>query len=49
SAAPRSSSGDYNVQLGSFFSMSDANEAWKQFQKRYPELASSERVITKAR
>lgn len=41
--------GDYNIQLGSFFSMSDANEAWKQFQKRYPELGSAERVITKAR
>ncbi|MEX0342925.1 MAG: SPOR domain-containing protein [Erythrobacter sp.] len=41
--------GEYNVQLGSFFSMSDANEAWKQFQKRYPELGDAERVITKAR
>lgn len=40
---------DYNVQLGSYFSMSDANEAWKQFRKRYPELEDSERVITKAR
>jgi hypothetical protein len=50
-AAPASTgrSGDYNVQLGSFFSMSDANEAWKQFQKRYPELGDAERVITKAR
>ena len=41
--------GDYNVQLGSYFSMSDANEAWKQFRKRYPELGDAERVITKAR
>ncbi|MBX7483159.1 SPOR domain-containing protein [Qipengyuania qiaonensis] len=41
--------GNYNVQLGSYFSMSDANEAWKQFQKRYPELGDAERVITKAR
>ena len=41
--------GDYNVQLGSYFSMSDANEAWKLFQKRYPELGDAERVITKAR
>lgn len=41
--------GDYNVQLGSYFSMSDANEAWKQFRKRYPELEDAERVITKAR
>ena len=29
--------------------MSDANEAWKQFQKRYPELGDAERAITKAR
>lgn len=42
-------SGEYNVQLGSFFSMSDAHEAWKTFQKRYPELGDAERVITKAR
>ena len=41
--------GDFNVQLGSYFSMSDANEAWKTFQKRYPELGDAERVITKAR
>ncbi|MEL0254207.1 MAG: SPOR domain-containing protein [Novosphingobium sp.] len=48
--APASlASGDYNVQLGSFFSMSDAHEAWKTFQKRYPELGDAERVITKAR
>ncbi len=48
--APASfASGEYNVQLGSFFSMSDAHEAWKTFQKRYPELGDAERVITKAR
>ncbi|MEC7534690.1 MAG: SPOR domain-containing protein, partial [Pseudomonadota bacterium] len=48
-AANTGASGDYNVQLGSYFSMSDANEAWKQFQKRYPEMGDAERVITKAR
>jgi Flp pilus assembly protein TadD len=50
-AAPASLArgGEYNVQLGSYFSMSDANEAWKQFQRRYPELGDAERVITKAR
>ncbi|MBX7496835.1 SPOR domain-containing protein [Qipengyuania sp. 6B39] len=42
-------SGDYNIQLGSFFSMSDAQAAWKIFQSRYPELADAEKVITKAR
>ena len=42
-------SGDYNVQLGSFNSMSSAHEAWKQFQKRYPEMGDAERVITKAK
>lgn len=47
--APSFASGDYNVQLGSFSSMSDAQEAWKQFQRRYPELGDAERVITKAR
>ena len=48
--APASiASGEYNVQLGSFFSMSDAHEAWKTFRKRYPELGDAERVITKAR
>ena len=48
-AANTGASGDYNVQLGSYFSMSDANEAWKQFQKRYPEMGDAERVITKSR
>ncbi|QPC99268.1 SPOR domain-containing protein [Qipengyuania soli] len=42
-------SGDYNIQLGSYFSMSDAQAAWKVFQKRYPELSGAEKVITKAR
>lgn len=41
--------GNYNIQLGSYFSMSDAQEAWKLFQKRHPELRDSERLITKAR
>lgn len=48
-AQPSIAGGEYNVQLGSFFSMSDAHEAWKTFQKRYPELGDAERVITKAR
>ncbi len=42
-------SGDYNIQLGSYFSMSDAQAAWKVFQSRHPELSDAERVITKAR
>jgi septal ring-binding cell division protein DamX len=42
-------SGDYNIQLGSYFSMSDAQAAWKVFQNRHPELADAERLITKAR
>lgn len=42
-------SGDYRVQLGSYFSMSDAQQAWKIFQQRHPELAGAEKVITKAR
>ena len=41
--------GDYNVQLGSYFSMSDANAAWRLFQSRYPQLAGAEKSITKAR
>ena len=40
--------GDYRVQLGSYFSMSDAQAAWKLFQKRHPELEGAEKVITKA-
>ncbi|MCA0978221.1 tetratricopeptide repeat protein [Qipengyuania flava] len=42
-------SGDYNIQLGSYFSMADAEEGWNKFQKMYPELADAERVISKAR
>ncbi|PZT89907.1 MAG: SPOR domain-containing protein [Citromicrobium sp.] len=41
--------GDYIVQLGSYYSMSDAQAAWKMFQKRYPQLREAERHITKAR
>ena len=48
-AMPKLASGDYNIQLGSYFSMSDAQAAWKLFQSRYPELADAEKVITKAR
>ena len=44
-----SQSGDYRVQLGSYFSMSDAQQAWKIFQQRHPELAGAEKVITKAK
>jgi len=48
-ATPSFASGDYNVQLGSYNSMSGAQDAWKQFQRRYPELGDAELVITKAR
>ncbi|MFA6219150.1 MAG: tetratricopeptide repeat protein [Erythrobacter sp.] len=48
-AAPRFATGDYNVQLGSYTSMSGAQEAWRQLQRRYSELADAELVITKAR
>ena len=40
--------GDYRVQLGSYFSMSDAQAAWKLFVKRHPELEGAEKVISKA-
>lgn len=40
--------GDYRVQLGSYFSMSDAQTAWKVFLKRHPELDGAKQVITKA-
>ncbi len=40
--------GDYRVQLGSYFSMSDAQAAWKLFQSRHPELEGSQKVISKA-
>lgn len=48
-AAPGFAGGNYNVQLGSYFSMSAAQDAWKEFQRRYPELGTADRVITKAR
>ena len=50
-AAPAVSlaSGDYNIQLGSYFSMEDAESGWAKFQQMYPELAGAERVISKAR
>ncbi|SFO98080.1 SPOR domain-containing protein [Qipengyuania nanhaisediminis] len=41
--------GDYNIQLGSYFSMSDAQDGWRKFQEKYPELADAKKVITKAR
>lgn len=41
--------GDYNIQLGSYFSMEDAKQGWSKFQTMYPELADAERVISKAR
>lgn len=40
--------GAYRVQLGSYFTQSDANAAWLRFQKRHPELKGTDRVITKA-
>ncbi|GMM92436.1 hypothetical protein MTsN3n11_07380 [Qipengyuania sp. MTN3-11] len=40
--------GDYRVQLGSYFSMSDAQAAWKLFMKRHPELEGAQKVISKA-
>mgnify|MGYP002776998132 CR=1 FL=1 len=50
-AAQRSrlAAGDFSVQLGSFSSMSAANIGWSEFQRRYPELAGAEKMITKAR
>ena len=41
--------GDYNIQLGSYFSMEDAELGWSKFQQMYPELANAERVISRAR
>ena len=49
SAAPVREAGDYRVQLGSYFSMSDAQAAWKVFLARHPELKGADKVITKAR
>ncbi len=48
-AVSKMAPGNFNVQLGSYYSMSDAQAAWKQFQKRYPELQGADKVITKAR
>ncbi len=50
-AAPRLSlaKGDYNIQLGSYFTMADAELGWTKFQQMYPELGDAERVISKAR
>lgn len=45
----KAASGNYRVQLGSYFSMSDAQAAWKVFQARHPELESSQKVISKAK
>ena len=41
--------GNYNIQLGSYFSMSDAQEGWRKFQSMYPQLSDAQKVITKAR
>ena len=41
--------GDYRVQLGSYYSMSDAQAAWKVFLKRHPELDGAQPVISKAK
>lgn len=41
--------GDYNIQLGSYFSMQDAEAGWDKFRAMYPELGDAERVISKAR
>ena len=40
--------GNYQVQLGSFTSMSGASTAWTRYQKRHPELRGADRIITKA-
>lgn len=40
--------GNYQVQLGSFVSMSGASAAWARYQQRHPELKGADRVITKA-
>ncbi len=41
--------GDYNIQLGSYFTLEDAEAGWTKFQAMYPELEGAERVISKAR
>ena len=54
-SAPRSQTrtasrdGGYRVQLGSYFSMSDAQAAWRLFVQRHPELGEAQKVITKAK
>lgn len=40
--------GNYQVQLGSFASMSSASDAWTRYQRRHPELKGADRIITKA-
>ena len=40
--------GNFRIQLGSYFSMDDAEWAWKNFQRLHPELKGSDKVITKA-
>ncbi|WP_379552154.1 SPOR domain-containing protein [Qipengyuania sp. DGS5-3] len=45
----KAESGNYRVQLGSYFSMSDAQAAWKVFLARHPELEGSQKVISKAK
>lgn len=40
--------GNYRVQLGSYLSMDDAQWAWKNFQRRHPEIKGSDKIITKA-
>ena len=41
--------GNYNIQLGSYFSQADAERGWQKMQRMYPSLAGAERIITKAR
>ncbi|MXP29961.1 SPOR domain-containing protein [Porphyrobacter algicida] len=40
--------GNFNIQLGSYFSQDDAEWAWKNFHRLHPELKGSDKVITKA-
>lgn len=40
--------GAFRVQLGSYASMSGANNAWVRFQKRHPELKGADRLVTRA-
>ncbi len=41
--------GDYSIQLGSYYTLADAQAAWAKFQRDYAELRDAERTITKAR